>query len=374
LSGDGGDVGSIYFISIDVEMLGNKIHTLVAGNAGPAGRGGDGGTGGPGGDGGTNLEGFSGDGGSGGPGGEPGPYPQARLAGHASGIITLASSPKNPIATLANNDIWNIMAGQGANGSPGANGGDGGPGGDGGNGGMGGAGGLGADGGDGNPGGDNGTSEIIYTHTYTTTIFNNTLMDPTTPQALSEGGAGGPGGNHGANGAPDGGSGGSASDGSPGAGGNSAATYGIHHIGGEGNVEVVNNIIVNTVALPGSDSYSMADDAESEGHITVANNNHLAGWYAGEVTVNAGADLSAISIGPYTSDDPFFTSFYDHHLTAISPCVDAGDNNYANLPSTDFDGKTRSLDGNSDLVAVVDIGAYELGSANLFYFIPFIIR
>ncbi|UCC23254.1 MAG: hypothetical protein JSW23_04155, partial [Planctomycetota bacterium] len=50
----------------------------------------------------------------------------------------------------------------------------------------------------------------------------------------------------------------------------------------------------------------------------------------------------------------------DYHLLEGSPCIDAGDPNYAAGPGeTDLDGKPRVADGDGDGEAVVDMGAYE---------------
>jgi len=43
-----------------------------------------------------------------------------------------------------------------------------------------------------------------------------------------------------------------------------------------------------------------------------------------------------------------------------SPCVDAGDNVVSSLAPLDFDGDDRKIDGDSDGIAIVDIGADEL--------------
>jgi hypothetical protein len=71
--------------------------------------------------------------------------------------------------------------------------------------------------------------------------------------------------------------------------------------------------------------------------------------------------------------DPLFMGTDDFRLQANSPCIDAGNNNLVPADITDIDGdgnttepipfdiagNPRIVDGNSDGVAVVDMGAYE---------------
>lgn len=64
--------------------------------------------------------------------------------------------------------------------------------------------------------------------------------------------------------------------------------------------------------------------------------------------------------GNISADPQFFSAASDLHIPWGSPAVDAGGNSAPNLPSTDFDGNPRVVDGNGDGVAVVDIGAYEV--------------
>src|SRR5262249_42179122 len=52
------------------------------------------------------------------------------------------------------------------------------------------------------------------------------------------------------------------------------------------------------------------------------------------------------------------------HLRMSSPAIDAGDNAAPSLPPVDLDGQPRIADGNGDSDARVDLGAYEVPSAN----------
>lgn len=59
------------------------------------------------------------------------------------------------------------------------------------------------------------------------------------------------------------------------------------------------------------------------------------------------------------STDPKFAAKLNFHLKAGSPAIDAGDNGAPDLPTTDYAGHPRIVNGNGGPVAIVDIGAYE---------------
>ena len=62
-------------------------------------------------------------------------------------------------------------------------------------------------------------------------------------------------------------------------------------------------------------------------------------------------------------DDPATWEDNDYHLAAGSPCIDAGDPEFVPLPGeADMDGQMRVWDGDGDGVAIVDMGADEVGS------------
>jgi hypothetical protein len=63
------------------------------------------------------------------------------------------------------------------------------------------------------------------------------------------------------------------------------------------------------------------------------------------------------------NDDPDFVNptSDDLRLQPGSPCIDAGDDENPNLPLTDIDNKPRRIDGDDNLVVIVDMGAHEHG-------------
>jgi hypothetical protein len=52
----------------------------------------------------------------------------------------------------------------------------------------------------------------------------------------------------------------------------------------------------------------------------------------------------------------------DLHLHPCSPCIDAGSNTAPLLPSHDFEGDPRIVDGDGDTTATVDMGVDELAA------------
>ncbi|MBU0756378.1 MAG: right-handed parallel beta-helix repeat-containing protein [Planctomycetes bacterium] len=82
---------------------------------------------------------------------------------------------------------------------------------------------------------------------------------------------------------------------------------------------------------------------------------HILNWGPGMI------DADPLFVDPDgLDDDPLTWEDNDFHLSIGSPCVDSGDNNAPDLPSFDFEGDNRVIDGDGDFVAVVDMGADEL--------------
>jgi Right handed beta helix region len=87
--------------------------------------------------------------------------------------------------------------------------------------------------------------------------------------------------------------------------------------------------------------------------------NDVYGSTGGPNYINLSAGATDISLYPAFVSVPSA----DYHLQETSPCIDAGDNSRVPPALTaDFDGKPRTIDGNGDASAVVDMGIYEYTS------------
>jgi hypothetical protein len=85
---------------------------------------------------------------------------------------------------------------------------------------------------------------------------------------------------------------------------------------------------------------------------------------SGVTTLVRYSDVQGDSVYPGTGNiavDPQFVypAGDDLHLTAGSPCIDAGTNDISTLPIEDCEQNPRVVDGNLDGSAIVDMGAYE---------------
>jgi len=112
-----------------------------------------------------------------------------------------------------------------------------------------------------------------------------------------------------------------------------------------------NTILYGNTASPGADLTIALGGTQSRSDVYYSDFNgvnHVSG------TFNQANNLNT---------DPLFVGGDDYHLVSTSPCIDAGDNDPPYLlPYTDMDGNRRVVDGDGDLDAVVDMGAYEYDS------------
>jgi hypothetical protein len=107
---------------------------------------------------------------------------------------------------------------------------------------------------------------------------------------------------------------------------------------------VFNNIIWWNIAPSGGDIWLASYTGSSQ-----------YGSYNNYSDMSGSWNYSGSNIDQY----PFFMGYDDFHLQRISPCIDKGYHLALELPSKDFDGDARQIDGNLDGNASVDIGADE---------------
>ena len=110
---------------------------------------------------------------------------------------------------------------------------------------------------------------------------------------------------------------------------------------------VFTNCIIwdNTAAMGGA---GVCNESDTAGVATLVRYSDIQGTALYQGAGNIIADPQFV----YPAND-------DLHLTAGSPCIDAGTNSISNIEIEDYDKNPRVVDGNLDGMAVVDMGAYE---------------
>jgi hypothetical protein len=116
-------------------------------------------------------------------------------------------------------------------------------------------------------------------------------------------------------------------------------------------VSIYNNVIWGNTALnKGADLY-LADDGNGNNigaEVNLHDNDYSALSYDDGDNLHPGGNIN---------QDPLLTGNF--HLQAGSPCIDAGQNGAPGIPPIDFEGDSRTIDGNGDGSSVADMGADE---------------
>jgi hypothetical protein len=124
-------------------------------------------------------------------------------------------------------------------------------------------------------------------------------------------------------------------------------------------LEMYNSIIYGNTASPGADLTIATSTTNSRADVyncDINGVNHASGTYNYGENINDDPDFVNIT--------PIDPAAWDLRLQGSSPCIDEGDSNPPSLllPYTDLDANRRVADGDGDLSANVDMGAYEYDS------------
>src|SRR5262249_18256599 len=125
---------------------------------------------------------------------------------------------------------------------------------------------------------------------------------------------------------------------------------------------IYNNIIV---AKPGQTTFFCGNSGTTPSPVVNSSDVFSEGGLAyGGTCVDQTGSRSNLSVDPLFVRNAVADIPGDYHLRMSSPAIDAGDNAAPSLPPVDLDGQPRIADGNGDSDARVDLGAYEVPSAN----------
>ncbi len=133
-------------------------------------------------------------------------------------------------------------------------------------------------------------------------------------------------------------------------------------------VDIFNNIFWNNTANSGDGDDLFAISFISNSTINIFNNNFgpNSDFTSGQSEDFVVANVSNYVHGNNITLDPLFVDIVngDFHLSPNSPLIDKGENNAPYLPTVDFEGNNRIMDGDNDGNSAVDIGADEYDPNN----------
>jgi hypothetical protein len=267
----------------------------------------------------------------------------------------------NDVTEPITNNIINEMTAHEA--EPGGNAGNGGDGGNGGIGVINGNGGDGGDGGIGGAGGNSGDAYLLVLFNSSMNLVNNTFYKPTSPLVGENGGLAGMEGAGGAGNVP----GESGTAGTTGISGSNGWSFGVYAWETTSLIPYSVNIY-NSIFATANLGNTIAINKAGTDLAVISDYNDIWNWeikYQGfDPLPNNDIDANPLFIDAAT---------YDFHLTEASECIDAGNNSAPGVPGIDFDGNDRPIDGDNDLISIIDMGSFEY-NPELKIFLPLIMK
>jgi predicted outer membrane repeat protein len=140
------------------------------------------------------------------------------------------------------------------------------------------------------------------------------------------------------------------------------AIYTSHLLDDKGSLTIINCTFSNNEAHTGGAIWLSSDSFPIITNSILWENTPNEIYGGGGVPTVTYSDIQGDFIGEGNIDsDPLFVGGGDYHLKSGSPCIDAGNNLVTDIATQDMDAKPRFIDGDEDMTATVDMGAYEYG-------------
>ena len=129
----------------------------------------------------------------------------------------------------------------------------------------------------------------------------------------------------------------------------------VHNAAGNGSI----NLVVSDTIIAGFEN-PLWCEAPSAADVGNASLTARYSYFFHSANVSGDCTLSnPATIDSFAAGEPQFAGPTDYHLPANSPAIDTGDPLTVTLPTEDYDGAPRPVDGNADGNARRDMGAFE---------------